>query len=59
MEVNLISIEEFAKKYVHKPASTVRTWKREGKLPQYLFKNTGGSVMVREHRVAEWIDSDD
>ena len=56
---NLISIGEFAKKYVHKPESTVRTWKREGKLPDYLFKPVGGCVMVREHRIDEWIDSDD
>lgn len=56
---SLISIKEFAEKYVHKPESTVRTWKREGKLPDYLFKTTGGSVMVREHRIDEWIDSDD
>jgi hypothetical protein len=57
--VGLISIEEFAKTYVHKKPETVRTWMRRGQLPEYLFKRTGGSVMVREHRIQEWIDSDD
>lgn len=55
----LISMKKFAEEYVHRPESTIRTWKRQGKLPEYLFKKTGRTVSVREHRIQEWIDSDD
>lgn len=55
--IGLISLEEFAK-MLKKPVSTIRTWKRRGELPSFLFKPVGGTIFVREKRIPEWVDSD-
>ena len=53
----LMTIEELAKE-LNKKVSTVRTWKRRGEIPSYLFKNIGGCVFVRKDKFKEWVDSD-
>ena len=55
--IGLMSVEDFAK-LIKRPLNTVKTWKKRGELPEYLFKKVGGCVYVRENRIQEWIDSD-
>lgn len=52
----LISIKEFAKE-LGKSESTVRTWKRRGELPPFLFREIGSSVYVRVEKMKEWIEN--
>ena len=35
--------------------STIRTWKRDGAMPQELFKKIGGTVFVIKPKFDEWI----
>ena len=51
----LISIKEFAKE-LGKTESTIRTWKRRGVLPSFLFKEIGNSVFVRIEKAKEWLE---
>lgn len=55
--IGLISIKKFAEQ-MDKPLSTIKTWKRRGELPEYLFKKVGGEIFVRTERIQEWVDSD-
>ena len=55
--ISLMSLDDFAK-LIKRPLNTVKTWKKRGELPEYLFKKVGGCVYVRENRIQEWIDSD-
>lgn len=54
---NLISIKEFAKE-IGKSESTVRTWKRRGVLPSFLFREIGNSIFVRIEKAKEWLEKD-
>jgi len=53
----LMTIEDFAKE-IQRPINTIKTWKKRGELPEYLFKKIGGCVYIRENKIQEWIDSD-
>ena len=55
--LGLMTLKDFANE-LGKPESTVRTWKRRGDLPSYLFKTIGGTVFVRAEKIKEWIDND-
>ncbi len=55
--IGLISIKKFAER-MDKPLSTIKTWRRRGELPEYLFKKVGGEIFVRTERIKEWVDSD-
>ncbi len=52
----LISIKDFAKK-LEKPESTVRTWKRRGDLPAFIFINIGGTVFIKIKKFEEWVEN--
>ena len=54
--VKLISIKQFAKE-LNKPLNTIKTWRRRGILPDYLFKTIGVEVFVRTERIQEWVES--
>lgn len=54
--IGLISIKKFAEQ-MDKPLSTIKTWRRRGELPKYLFKKVGGEIFVRTERIKEWVDS--
>ena len=54
---DLITIKELAKE-LHKPESTIRTWKQRGELPPEIFKTIGGTIFVRAEKFREWVDSD-
>ncbi len=55
--IGLIPIKKFAEE-MNKPLSTIKTWKRRGELPEYLFKKVGTEVFVRTERIKEWVESD-
>lgn len=50
----LISIKEFAQ-ILRKPESTIRTWKRRGKIPAECFKVIGSTVFIRVKEMQEWL----
>lgn len=50
---NLKTIKEFAKE-LHKPISTIYSWKDKGNLPKELFLQIGGSWFVKMNRFNEW-----
>ena len=50
-----MSIKDFAKE-LGKSESTVRTWKRRGVLPPFLFKEIGNSVFVRVEQMKQWLE---
>lgn len=52
-----MSIKDFAKE-LGKSESTVRTWKRRGLLPSFLFREIGNSIYVREEKAKEWLEKD-
>lgn len=54
--IGLISIKKFAEQ-MEKPLSTIKTWRRRGELPEYLFKKVGTEIFVRTERIKEWVDS--
>jgi hypothetical protein len=54
----LITLAEFAKK-MKKPESTIRTWKRRGDLPSFLFKKIGGDVFIKRKRYEKWVEEED
>ena len=53
LNTNLISIKDFAS-YLHKPVSTIYSWKDKGDLPKELFLQIGGSWFVKINRFNEW-----
>lgn len=53
---NLITIQELAKK-LDKPASTIRTWKTRGDIPQDVFFKIGGTVFVKEDKFNQWVEN--
>lgn len=53
----LITLKEFAKQ-MNKPESTIRTWKRQGDLPENLFKKIGGDVFIKTEKFKEWVDNE-
>jgi hypothetical protein len=55
--IGLIPIKKFAEE-MNKPLSTIKTWRRRGELPEYLFKKVGTEVFVRTERIKEWVESD-
>ena len=54
--VKLITIKQFAQE-MNKPLNTIKTWRRRGILPAYLFKIVGVEVFVRTERIQEWVNS--
>ena len=52
----LISLKDFSKE-LGKPESTVRTQKRRGELPDYLFKEIGSTIFVRVKKFEEWVEN--
>ena len=53
----LMTIKDFAKA-LHKPESTIRTWKRRGDLPPFLFKQIGNDVFIKKQKFKEWLEKD-
>ena len=51
----LMSLKEFAQK-MKKPESTIRTWKRRGDIPEYLFKKIGGDVFIKINQFEKWVE---
>ena len=51
----LISIKDFSRE-LKKPESTIRTWKRRGELPSFLFKEIGSTVFVRKKKKKKWVE---
>ena len=43
--ISLMSLGDFAK-LIKRPLNTLKTWKKRGELPEYLFKKVGGCVYV-------------
>lgn len=54
----LMSIKEFAEE-MKKPESTIRTWKRRGDLPSFLFKKIGGDIFIKIERFKKWLDDEE
>lgn len=54
----LISIKKFADE-MEKPESTIRTWKRRGDLPSFLFKKIGGDIFIKIERFKKWVDEEE
>jgi len=54
--LGLMTIKELAKE-LGKPESTVRTWKRRGDIPPYMFKEIGGTVFVKVEKLKEWLEN--
>lgn len=54
--VNLITIKDLAKR-LDKPESTVRTWKRNGVIPDKCFFKIGGTVFIKEDKLNEWVEN--
>jgi len=50
-----MTIKEFARS-IHKPESTVRTWKRSGDLPNGFFITIGAAVFVKADTFKDWIN---
>ena len=51
----LISIKDFSKE-LKKTESTIRTWKRRGELPPFLFKEIGSTIFVRKEMFKKWVE---
>ena len=51
---DLITLNEFAK-LLNKPVSTIRTWKRRGNLPSYIFRTIGSTIFVKISLFEDWI----
>ena len=51
----LISIKDFSRE-LKKPESTIRTWKRRGELPSFLFKEIGSTVFIKIKKFEEWVE---
>lgn len=54
----LITLKEFSKR-LGKPESTIRTWKRRGDLPSFLFKKIGGDVFIKIKKFEKWVEEED
>lgn len=52
----LMSIKDFAKE-LHKPESTIRTWRRRGDLPSSLFVEIGSTVFVKTEEFKKLIEN--
>lgn len=53
----IIPLKDFAKQ-LNKPESTIRTWKRRGELPSFLFKKIGNDIFIKKQKFKEWIEND-
>ena len=53
----LMTLKDLAKE-LNKPESTVRTWKRRGEIPPFLFKEIGGTIFVKVEKFKEWVEKD-
>ena len=51
---DLITLNEFAK-LLNKPVSTIRTWKRRGNLPSYIFRTIGSTIFIKISLFEDWI----
>lgn len=56
-QTGLISLKDFAK-FLNKPESTVRTWRRRGNLPSSIFKKIGADVFIRVERYKKWVEEE-
>lgn len=54
----LITLKEFSK-LMKKPESTIRTWKRRGDIPEYLFKKIGGDVFIKIKMFEKWVEENE
>lgn len=52
-----MTLKDLAKE-LNKPESTIRTWKRRGDLPLFIFKEIGGTVFVKADKFKEWIEKE-
>ncbi len=57
-DFNVITLKEFANS-IHKPESTVRTWKRRGNMPASCFATIGNTVFVRVNAVQAFLDGEE
>lgn len=55
IDFGLMTIKDFARS-IHKPESTVRTWKRRGDLPNDFFITIGAAVFVKADTFKDWIN---
>lgn len=53
-DFGLMSINEFAQA-LRKPESTIRTWRKRGKIPAECFMVIGSTVFVKVKEVQKWI----
>ena len=51
---NLMRLEELAKE-LKTNINTIKTWKRRGDIPPYVFHKIGGSVYVKTDAFNDWI----
>jgi len=54
----LINLKEFSKG-LGVPESTVRTWKRRGELPSFLFKSIGNSIFIKIKAYEKWLEQNE
>ena len=52
----LMTIKEFSKE-IGKSESTVRTWKRRGELPPFLFLKIGGDIFIKTEKFKELVQN--
>lgn len=52
----LMTIKEFAKT-LGKSESTIRTWKRRGDLPPFLFLKIGGDIFIKTEEFQKLIEN--
>ncbi len=52
----LMTIKEFSKE-IGKSESTVRTWKRRGELPPFLFLKIGGDIFIKIEKFKELVQN--
>ncbi len=55
--LDLLTLKDFAKE-LNKPESTIRTWKRRGELPSFLFLEIGGTIFVKLEKFKKWVEND-
>lgn len=52
-----MTIKDFAKE-MQKPESTIRTWKRRGDLPSFLFKKIGNDIFIKIESYKKWLEEE-
>ncbi len=54
---NLIKLEDLAKE-LKTNINTIKTWRRRGDIPPYVFHKIGGTVYVKENVFRDWISGE-